>query len=79
MFFLFGIKPVIKKIGITKKYRCTRCSNVTNWEVYESRSWFTLFFIPLIPMKTEYYERCSVCGGYNQLSREEAEACRAIE
>jgi len=28
----------------------------------ESQKWFTLFFIPVIPLGSNYVVRCGVCG-----------------
>ncbi len=30
--------------------------------IVETRKWFTLFFIPVIPFNRNIYSRCGVCG-----------------
>jgi hypothetical protein len=36
----------------------------------ESQRWFTLFFIPVIPLGTRYTLRCGVCGLATKASAE---------
>lgn len=67
-----GIRPKINKIGETKKYECGRCHNVEKWDVYEKRTWFSLFFLPVIPLHTTYFEQCPICHGFNELSKDDA-------
>jgi hypothetical protein len=37
------------------------------------RTWFTLFFIPVIPYSSKYCITCPNCGSYEELSKEEFE------
>jgi hypothetical protein len=38
------------------------------------RRYFTLFFIPVIPLGTTYVMTCTMCGQSTKISREAAEA-----
>ena len=63
MFLIFGIgQPSVKQYD-TKEYKhCTHCNNSTNWKVSKHSSWFTLFFIPVIPVSTKYLFHCPICN-----------------
>ncbi|KAJ3851539.1 hypothetical protein EV368DRAFT_42924, partial [Lentinula lateritia] len=39
---------------------CPRCNNASVFSA-KSRTWFELFFIPLIPMNTKHIWMCSIC------------------
>jgi hypothetical protein len=41
---------------------CSKCARLTMQNAVESQRWFTLFFIPVIPLGTTYVLRCGVCG-----------------
>jgi hypothetical protein len=61
MIFLFGVRTKAKPI--TQQERaCTKCVRPTMHAIVETRKWFTLFFIPVIPFSRNIYSRCGVCG-----------------
>lgn len=63
MFILFGWgKQTLKKHGPVFKSRCDRCNNEELWQLYTRRTWFTLFFIPVIPYSTEHLVVCPICS-----------------
>jgi hypothetical protein len=46
------------------KFHCPRCGPGRQYELRQVRRWFTLYFIPLIPMnKTGEYVECKQCSG----------------
>jgi hypothetical protein len=61
MFFLFGMRTKAKSIGQVER-SCSKCARLTMHNAIESRRWFTLFFIPVIPLGGNYVVRCGVCG-----------------
>jgi len=61
MFFLFGVRNKTKAIGQTER-PCAKCARPTMQTAVESRRWFTLFFIPVIPLGSSYVVRCNLCG-----------------
>ena len=61
MFFLFGIRKKATSLGQTDR-ACSKCSRITVHMAIEARKWFTLFFIPVIPLSSNYAVRCGVCG-----------------
>ena len=61
MFFLFGMRTKTK--GIKQiQYPCSKCSRQTVFTAMESKRWFTLFFIPVIPLGGSHLIRCNLCG-----------------
>jgi hypothetical protein len=61
MFFLFGMRTKAKSIGQVER-SCSKCARSTMHNAVESQRWFTLFFIPVIPLGSNYVVRCGVCG-----------------
>lgn len=61
MFFLFGVRTKSKPINQIQ-YRCSNCKRVTVFTAMESKRWFTLFFIPVIPLGGNFLIRCNLCG-----------------
>ena len=61
MFFLFGTRRKAKVLGQMER-RCSKCTKPTMHSAIESRQWFTLFFIPVIPLASNYAVCCNLCG-----------------
>jgi hypothetical protein len=61
MFFLFGTRRKAKVLGQMERH-CAKCARSTVHSAIESRQWFTLFFIPVIPLGSNYALRCNLCG-----------------
>lgn len=63
MFILFGWgRQTVKNHGPVFAKQCDRCNNKEFWHLYTRRTWFTLFFIPIIPYSTEHLVVCPVCS-----------------
>ena len=61
MFFLFGMRAKTKPIKQIQ-YPCSKCNRSTVFTAMESKRWFTLFFIPVIPLGGNFLIRCNLCG-----------------
>jgi hypothetical protein len=61
MFFLFGLRTRKKPISQIQ-YPCSKCARPTVFTALESKRWFTLFFIPVIPLGESHLIRCNLCG-----------------
>ena len=61
MFFFFGWRSKAKALGQLEN-PCQKCSRSTVHAAIESKKWFTLFFIPVIPLGSKFVLRCGVCG-----------------
>jgi ribosomal protein S26 len=73
MFFIFGFgKQTEKELGKTQKIRCQNCGNVREWQYKKFTSWFSLFFIPVIPYKIDYIKSCPICRSAVKVNKDEA-------
>ena len=53
---------------------CGRCNNRTARKIMKLTTWFTLFFIPIIPYRRQYLLVCPICGQAQQLTKAEFES-----
>lgn len=75
---IFGWGHVTKRFfGIVSTHHCERCGQASGWQLCVMRTWFTLFFIPVIPYETVYCMVCERCGGYVALEKERFEELKA--
>lgn len=73
MFIIWGFRDSEDVLGYLKvPYRCEHCNNVSNYKIFRRRNWFTLFWIPLIPVSTKYYIACPICNHGFNVPKEEA-------
>ena len=61
MFFLIGMRTKTKPIKQVE-CACSKCARRTVFTALESKRYFTLFFIPVIPLGTNHLIRCNLCG-----------------
>lgn len=54
-------RNTIRKFGPAIFKLCSNCNNERFWELISVTTWFTLFFIPVIPYKKEWFCSCPVC------------------
>ena len=74
MIILFGSRVKRSVIGQTKTaWFCERCNNERIWPVVRDRNWFTLFFIPVIPLNASQHVICPVCGNALRIHKENQE------
>lgn len=72
MFIIFGTRNSCEQLNCAQnEIQCERCSNITYYQILRTRTWFTLFFIPLIPFNTKYYTSCPICGNSIQIEKEQ--------
>ena len=63
MFLIFGIQPMIKRIGVTAHDRtCSVCGRSGPWVLVQVRTWVTLFFLRVFPVNSKRVLRCPHCG-----------------
>ncbi len=62
---LFGTKTVISRDSREPvQARCPGCGRTTTIQPMKARQWFTLFFIPVIPLgKAQHFCQCQACQG----------------
>ena len=67
MFIIWGFRDLAKELGTVDYLHCSRCNNDSNWRLRKTTSWFTLFFIPIIPFRRVYHVYWRVARGYHSL------------
>lgn len=78
MLFVFGWgRRTRTDYGQTVPVKCTKCNNESYWELSRMRTWFTLFFIPVIPYENKHVLYCNVCS--NGVVLPSANVDRALE
>lgn len=72
---LFGVRRRSQRIGVLM-WPCERCGTSTAHILSYIRAWFTLFFIPVIPLPMQRRLVCNTCGHrdrFDSSQREEIE------
>lgn len=75
MLIIFGFRRYLEQLAmltLTCSYCHTSCAHPLRRAVTK----FSLFFIPLFPVRSEYLMQCTYCGASSRLSRHQAEALR---
>ena len=62
MLIIFGFRVLYRTVG-QGTFHCQRCGGDREYRHRAGRRWFTLFFIPVIPLnKAGEQVQCAVCG-----------------
>ena len=73
MFIIWGTKTMDKVLGYSKvSYQCGRCHNAIDYKIFRRMKWFTLFWIPIIPLSCKYYIACPICNYGSKITKAEA-------
>jgi hypothetical protein len=71
VFLIFGIKRMSRRLG-TVFALCSQCHTPAAQVIGRRSTWFSLFFVPLIPLGTKYFSTCTLCGVSTKLTKEQA-------
>ncbi len=65
MFFIFGVGPKTVKTA-QGQFKCPVCRSYSGYEIKQQRNYFSLFFIPLIPLSKPKSRQvqCLHCGTF---------------
>jgi hypothetical protein len=72
LILILGVRAYVKALAFLTL--ACRNGHVAGHRVLKVTRKFTLFFVPLFPVKTRYYTECAQCGLWVQWNKEEAEA-----
>jgi zinc-ribbon family len=72
MFLIFGIKRMNRRLA-TVLALCGQCHTPAAQVVVRLSTWFSLFFIPLIPLGSKYVSTCTLCGTSVKIDKAQAE------
>ena len=63
MVILYGTKKFKRVKGQTRtNYHCTHCGKDSRWQLINLWTWFTLFYIPLLPVNKKRMLICPFCN-----------------
>jgi hypothetical protein len=71
VFLIFGIKRMAKRLA-TVFALCGHCATPAAQVVGSRSTWFSLFFIPVIPLGSKYFSTCTLCGTTTSLDKAQA-------
>jgi hypothetical protein len=71
MFIIFGIKRMMRRLA-TVFAMCGQCGTPAAQVVVRRSTWFSLFFIPVIPLGSKYSSTCTLCGMATRLDKDQA-------
>src|ERR1035437_7917174 len=72
MITLFGLRRKSSRLA-TLFVMCGYCHTPAAHALIRTRRYFTLFFVPLIPLGTKYFTTCTMCGHATLVTREAAD------
>jgi zinc ribbon protein len=72
MFLIFGIKRLRRRLTTTFAL-CAQCGRPAAQVVVRVSTWFSLFFIPVIPLGNKYLSTCTLCGVSTKLDKAQAQ------
>ena len=61
MFLIFGLSTKPELLGLVA-FVCRVCGNSGPHQLVREKTRFSLFFVPLIPIRTRHAVHCHVCG-----------------
>ena len=73
MLLIFGIRRRGHRMG-TVFAICGQCHTPAAQALIRIKTFFTFFFIPLIPLGSKYRSTCTMCGTVVNLTKEQADA-----
>jgi hypothetical protein len=76
LILILGVRAYVKALAFLTL--ACRNGHVAGHRVLKVTRKFTLFFVPLFPVKTRYYTECAQCGLWVQWNKEEAEAAARL-
>lgn len=75
---IWGWRTFVSKIGILFRRLCSHCKNEEYWILNRTTKWFTLFFIPVLPLGSKYFLSCPICQYGFDLDREQVATAKPL-
>jgi hypothetical protein len=79
MFFIFGWQKRATREGIPFMTRCHECRRMTGWTSLRVTEWLSVFFVRILPFRTQHIFVCDDCGDAIGLDAEEARGFTDLE
>jgi hypothetical protein len=71
MFLIFGIKRMVRRLA-TVFAMCGQCHSPAAQVIVRRSTWFSLFFIPVVPLGSKYVSTCTLCGVSTRIDKDQA-------
>ena len=68
---IYGFRTFQKIMGSTKEEVCNVCGQSRAFNLVRARTWFTLMFIPIFPVKSQFFSFCTHCRNGAKLDKSE--------
>lgn len=80
MFIIWGTKSFEKVLGYSQmSYQCGHCNNASQYKIFRRRKWFTLFWIPIIPLGSHYFIACPICNYGREIKKAEVDGLIQVQ
>lgn len=78
-FILVGWPEREKEYGLVGPTHCEHCQFSSDFHLFKTRRWLTVFFIPILPLgRATYYLACRECGTAVKIDRKFAKQCKEM-
>lgn len=67
-----------RELGPLGPYKCNACDKVGYFILVRAISWFSIFFIPMVPYSKKYYAVCPNCKNVTELGPESVKELREL-
>ncbi|MEU3164755.1 zinc-ribbon domain-containing protein [Streptosporangium sp. NPDC006930] len=71
MMLIFGLRTVAHRLGVVT-LTCRNCGNTAAQVLSRRVTKFSLFFVPLFPVRTRYGMQCTFCAASYAITKDEA-------
>ncbi|MEV4530237.1 zinc-ribbon domain-containing protein [Streptosporangium sp. NPDC049304] len=71
MMLIFGLRTVAHRLGVVT-LTCRNCGNTAAQVLSRRVTKFSLFFVPLFPVRTRYVMQCTFCAASYAITKDEA-------
>jgi hypothetical protein len=68
---IFGLRTKVLVLAMLTLL-CPQCGNPAAHPLHKAVTKFTLFFVPLFPVRTTHTTQCTFCGVTSRVSRDQA-------
>jgi hypothetical protein len=72
VFLLLGLRPVASVLLVVT-FVCGHCGTAARQRIVREQQKITLFFVPLLSIRTRWSVECDHCGRSTELSKQQAE------
>jgi hypothetical protein len=73
---VFGWRQTAKQLA-TMMMQCRHCGMQGRQHVFRTITWFTLFWVPVLPLHFGWKMVCGTCGGKTKITKAQADAFAA--